>query len=298
MKTQLIQFIRIGIIYLLIIMFVYSSAQAQFPIKKQKQSKYPKLAREVLLDIVMSLPNPIETIEYTHWLMAPYKKANLSAKADNYLYQAWLIGMHFTRLHQALAYKKYKVVAFYINTMQPLIATLNSSKYFPANDLKALLKNDQKLDELLNKINQSYENLSDYWLKNGNPETSILMATGSFVESLYLLASISKETHAKEFLWNYLGYQKITLEQHLLLLSFYEEFPIIKKIIFVLNDLQRQFDEVKTYVQFEKPSLTYTNDVIIVEDNTRTRIKILKPVQTKLITKIKEVRTQLMPKNE
>ncbi|HAS45384.1 MAG TPA: hypothetical protein DCS93_33175 [Microscillaceae bacterium] len=260
--------IRSKLLIMVVFLGVSVASHAQFPIKKHRKSKHPSLAREVLSDIISSIPNPLEISVFAQQQYREYQKTKLPTKAQGYLHQAWLSGVYFARLHQACIYKKEKVAKAHLKAMQRLINKLSAAQYFPADELKVLLKNDKKLNDFLSRINQNYEGLRNHWQTLGYADAAIMMATGGFIESLYILASSKPNIHKKTF-WDRLGGQKVMLEQHLLLLTFYEETPLVKKVIAVLNDLQALFDQVKMDFEYQDPDLSYKDNIILTQDKTK-----------------------------
>ncbi|OJJ16340.1 hypothetical protein BKI52_34170 [marine bacterium AO1-C] len=288
--------IKNSVLMIALFLGISVASYAQFPTIGKVKSKHPRLSREVLSDIIGSLPNPLEISVFAQQQKIDYQKTKLPAKANGYLHQAWLSGVYFVRLHQACVYKKTEMAKAYLKAMQRLATTLSAAQYFPESKLKVLLKKNKKQGEFLSRINQSYEGLSYHWQIMGYADASIMMATGDFIESLYLLAS-SVSNVRKQTFWNRLRDQKIMLEQYLLLLSFYEESPEVKKVILALNELQLLFDQVKIDFEYQEPSLNYVNDMILAQDNTKTRIYIEEGTKRKLVNKIKEIRKRLMPQD-
>lgn len=276
------------------------TSQAQLPERKRVQRKIPALSREVLTDIIWSIPGPLELSVFAKNEKLHYQpfvaKSALRATPKNGFEQAWLMGVYFAGFAQACIYKKSKDARAYLKPMQQLVTKLKADKFFKADEFQALIGKPKRYEALLDKITQSYEGISNHWIKLNYPDLSIVMASGSFVESLYLLASPKYRIY-KQAYWDRLGEQKITLEMHLLLLSFYEHQPEVKKVLLKLNELQKIYDQVKIDFIYQKPKLDFSKDIIEVQGKTLARIQIDKATKQKLLKLINQLRAQLISLN-
>ena len=176
-------------VILILLLCIAIASQAQLPERKRVKRKHPVLSREVLTDIIWSIPGPLELSMFAKNERLNYQPSNiesaLKAKPGNGFQQAWLMGVYFAGFTQACVYKETKYAKAYLKPMQQLATKLKANEFFNAEEFKSMFGKSRRYEALLDKITQSYEDISNHWIKLNYPDLSILMASGSFVESLY-----------------------------------------------------------------------------------------------------------------
>ena len=89
----------------------------------------------------------------------------------------------------------------------------------------------------------SFNNASQFLDKNNRKDVGLLIATGSFIEGLYLSTSIYQKDKSKEAL-NIIGMQKVFAGNLVELLSDYADQKEINDLSASLKDLQKSYDAI------------------------------------------------------
>lgn len=264
-----------------------------------KKSGHPKLSREVLSDIVKSIPSPLEISFLIKDLGIQYDKKLLNS-ADNIsnyntkYKKALNLGIYSTDLGYANIYEQTQDALYYLNSVKEMADGLNIGQFFDFKTIKRLATKSNNLDSLLLETNTNLEKINDHLQEIGRADLTILILTGGWLESLYITCEIAKKS-PNELLNNRIGEQKIILEQLLLLLSFYEELPNVKSLIIDLNKLQKIYDNVKIDFQYNDPTTKEDdNGILIVDDNTSTKINFTDKDLNQILQTSREIRTKII----
>ncbi len=236
----------------------------------------PAISREVLSDIVKSIPSPLEISFLIKDLGIRYDRSILNASDNSANYntnyrQALNLGIYSTDLGYANIYEQTQDALNYLSAVRDMAEGLKIGQFFDFNTIKDLATKSDNLDSLLLVTSTNLERINDHLQESGRADLTILILTGGWLEALYLTCEVAKK-QPNELLRNRIGEQKLILDQLLLLLSFYEESPDIKKLIDELNELQNIYENVKITYEFEESTTEEENGILVVKDNTRSKI--------------------------
>lgn len=277
---------------LLYSIFSLTTARAQTPV-------HPRLSREVLGDIVKSIPSPLEISFLIKDLGIQYDKTllNLPEKAQHYkseFAQALNLGLYATDVGYANMYEQNKSVLGGLKAIEEMAKGLKVTPYYDFEKLRKLGTQSNKFDSLLLETNTILEKINEYFYKKKKSYLTILMLTGGWIESLYITCVIGKKS-PNELLNNRIGEQKIILEQLLLLLSFYESNAKVLNLITELNKLQGVYDKVKIDFQYNDPVTKQDkNGILIIDNNTSTKINFTKKDLEGILKTSKDIRAMII----
>lgn len=244
--------------------------------KDKKNKNSPAISKEVLSDIVKSIPSPLEISFLIKDLGIKYDKQILNSTDNigNYntpYKQALNLGIYSTDLGYANIYEQTQDALYYLTAVRDMAEGLKIGKFFDFEMIKQLATSRSNLDSLLLVTNSNLEKINDHLQEKGRADLTILILTGGWLEALYLTCEVAKK-QPNDLLNNRIGEQKIILDQLLLLLSFYEEQSSIKNLIADLNELQKIYDNVKIEYEYQESSTKEEDGILVVEDNTSSKI--------------------------
>lgn len=245
--------------------------------EEQKTSKGPAVSKEVLADIIKSIPSPIEISFFIKDLQIKYDKtiANSAENVQKYntnYKQALNLGIYSTDLGYCNIYEQTQDALGYLSAVKDMTTGLKMDQFLDFNTIKKLASSRSNLDSLLLVTTANLEKINEHLQEKGRADLTILILTGGWLESLYLTCAIAKK-HANEALFSRIGEQKIILDQLLLLLSFYENTGNIKSLIEDMNKLQTIYNDVKITYQYKQQNVKQQGDQIILEQNTESKIE-------------------------
>ena len=297
-----------NLILLLTFAFIFASCGGDKPEKtgeqllKDKEEKNktqtPAISKEVLSDIVKSIPSPLEISFLIKDLGIKYDKTILNS-ADNIskyntnFKQALNLGIYSTDLGYANIYEQTQDALYYLFAVKDMADALNIGQFFDINTIKRLATSNSNLDSLLLVTNSNLEKINDHLQEKGRADLTILILSGGWLEALYLTCEVAKK-QPNELLNNRMGEQKIILDQLLLLLSFYEENKNIKGLIDELNELQGIYDNVKITYEYEESSTKEENGILVVDDNTTSKINFTQKDLENILSVTEKIRKKII----
>lgn len=265
--------------------------------KTEKTSKPPAISKEVLSDIIKSIPSPLEISFLIKDLNIAYEKKVLSnaddlSKFNNNYKQAINLGIYSTDLGYSNIYGQTQDALNYLTAVKTMADGLKIGQHFDFKTIKKLASARDNLDSLLLVTNKNLEDINEHLQEKGRPDLTILILTGGWVEALYLTCEVAKKK-PNELLNNRIGDQKIILDQLLLLLSFYDDNANIKSLIEQMNRLQKMYENVKITVKTKQSTIKTTGDVIEVGGDSESIIEFTAKDLDNILNVTKEIRNKM-----
>lgn len=258
-----------------------------------------KLSKEVLGDIIKSIPSPLEISFLIQDLGIPYNRGYINdpATASRYktaIKQALNLGVYATDAGYTYLYKKEKATQSAFGANMKLAKKLKIEHLFDKKEWKEKVLKSNNFDSLLLQSNTMLEKINDYCYEKKQSHLTILMLTGGWLESLYITSSAAVKS-PNELLRHRLGEQKIILDQLLLLLSFYEQLPEIKALMRELKKLQKVYDNVEIKFEYNNPTTRVdTNGITIVDNNTTTKVVLNRLTLRQIVATTEWVRAKVI----
>lgn len=262
----------------------------------------PAVSKEVLADIIKSIPSPIEIsflikdlgINYDNNILNDAEK---SSKYNTDFKRALNLGIYSTDLGYANIYEQKQDAIKYLNSVKEMADGLKIGDFFDFQTIRKLATKNN-LDSLLMVTTMNLENINEHLQKKGRADLTIIILTGGWLEALYLSCEVAKKKPNK-LLDNRIGEQGIILDQLLLLLSFYEnEVPNIKSLIDDLHKLKKIYDDnVKieyTYTDTSTPEVDENGILMGGEGTTQSEITFTKEDLDSILQVTKEVRQKII----
>ncbi len=207
--------------------------------------------RKLLEEIQQQIPSPIEMSNTIQASGAPYSPtllnnvSNLSSYNTGFR-KAINIGIFGTDLGYANLYSQKTKSVEYLKAILQLATDINVNQFFKVDEM---IENQNNLEELVNKSNQSFMEMDAYLKDKNKGDLSSAILIGGYIEALYLTTKIyEKSTNAKETLKEKLADQKIILENIDKLAKLYEKNANFKDLITGIQELK---------VAYENVSITY-----------------------------------------
>ncbi|MCU0443399.1 MAG: hypothetical protein MUE85_00680 [Microscillaceae bacterium] len=272
-------------------------------LKKDKEAKNnkptaPAISKEVLSDIVKSIPSPLEISFLIKDLGIKYDKNVLNSADNTSKYntgykQALNLGIYSTDLGYANIYQQTQDALYYLTAVNEMAKGLKIEQFFDFNTIKKLATSSNNLDSLLLVTNTNLEKINERLQEKNQADMTILILTGGWLEALYLTCEVAKK-QPNELLNNRIGEQKIILDQLLLLLSFYEESNNIKSLIEDMNELREIYENVKISYEYEESQTKEENGILVVDDKTTSKINFTGKDLDNILNVTKKIRQKII----
>lgn len=260
--------------------------------------KGPKISDDIIIDILQSIPSPLEISLLIKQVGTEYNSANLNhhdyvANYNTTYKQALNLGVYSTDLGYCNLYNKNQDVLNYLNSVKKLADQLNIGQYFDYNTIKRLAQSSNNMDSLLNMTQKNFAQINDHLREQKRESLSILILTGGWVEAVYLTTLVHQKS-ANPKLKEKIGEQKIALDQILLVLDVYKTKPNFEGLLNDLRELQKLYNAVEIKSVVGTPVMKEVNGELIIVDNSVTEVKITDAQIEEISSLIKSIRNKII----
>ncbi len=257
-----------------------------------------EISEQAIDEIVQNISSPVEIAALIKAVGVPYSKDYLATTdyVDNYntsFKQALGLGIFGADLGYQNMYNKTGGVIDYISAIKTLADGIRVGQFFDFTTLKRLATNNQNLDSLMYISVQNFNQMDRYLRENNRSNLSSLIVAGVWIESMYLLSEVIKESPNAE-LSEKIGEQKIILSNLMLLLKNYERDPKFKELIDQLAEIQELYKDVTITYEKGEPEAVEENGMLVIKQNDKQYIEISNETLFKIMEKTVEVRNNVI----
>lgn len=257
-------------------------------------SQQTNVSHEVLIDIIRSIPNSVETSALIKDLNAKYNnELSVEQIPKTFFQSVLLLGMYEARLDYATIFGQKKDALKYLKKIKELYDIFKKPKGLNYQDAKKQFSTKKNINTLVN-INQiNLDKSETAFFQQRKYSLLIIKLTGTWLEAMYMTSKANK-TSPDESLEQKIAEQKIILEQLLLLLSFFDDKPNFQLLIRQLNDLQEVYENVKISYEYDEANISIKKNMVVVDDNTSSSIKITQKELNTILQIIEKIRNKII----
>ncbi len=297
------------LIYILLPLLIFAACRSD----KQKETDFSKefevpdsviyegeleISQQAMDEIVQNISSPVEIAALIKAVGVPYSNQHLATTdfVDHYntsFKKALGLGIFGADLGYQNMYNKTGGVIDYISAIKTLADGIRVGQFFDFTTLKRLATNNQNLDSLMYISVQNFNQMDRYLRENKRSNLSSLIVAGVWIESMYLLGEVIKESPNAE-LSEKIGEQKLILSNLMILLRNYERDPDFKKLIDDLNEIQEIYKNVTITVEKGEPEMLEEDGMLVIKQNDKQEIEISDETLFKIIDKTVAVRNKII----
>ena len=230
-----------------VILTVYSCGQSQQAKPAEEQTINKDDVKESVSEIIQHIPSPFELAQKLDDIGAGYMPTALNdvEKIDKYFTEknkALNLGVYGADLAYVTTYDKKQDVNVYAAAVKTLIDELNIAINFTeivSEDTKEKMENK---DTIVKVVTNTFYEVYDFLNENSDPSLAALVATGIWVESLYLAMQISEETFNNNDFVQIIYNQQTSLGKLIELLDNFKDDELIQQQKTALTKLKQQFE--------------------------------------------------------
>lgn len=179
------------------------------------------------------------------------------------------LGIYGTDLSYLNIYERTPQSISYLGVLKKLSDELDLTQAFNADFYSGIERNIGQKDSLLVLLSRTYRTADAYLRENDRTEIGALILTGGWVESLYILTRIAKNTSNREII-NRIGEQKHPLDNLIELLTpFYYKSPEYSTIIDHFIELAYEFDGIIYSYSYKPPKIDSEKRIMYINSESR-----------------------------
>jgi len=246
-----------------------------------------KISVQAMNEIIENISSPIEMAAIVKDLGAPFSSRYLSNldNIDNHgssFRMAFTLGVLGADLGYLNVYEKTGTSVNYLAAISKISDGLKISQFFDFNTMKRLATTSTNLDSLMFLSVHSFNLMDDHLRITDRSNLSSLMVTGVWIEGMYLATQVVKE-NPDTTLAQYIGEQKIILNDLLLILRNYERDAQFSELIKDLEQIKIEFDKVKISYQLGEPKAVEQDGMLMIVQQESSIVEINQDVLSNIV---------------
>ena len=253
-----------------------------------------EISEQAMDEIIENVSSPIEIAALIKDLGIPFNSKYLSDPDRMNSYNtsfdmAFNLGMLGADLGYLNVYEKTGNVVHYLTTINKLADGLKVSQFYDFNTLKRLASESTNLDSLMFLSVRSFNQMDDHLRDTDRSNLSALMIAGIWMEGMYQATQVVNEK-ADPLLAEYIGEQKLILNDLLLILKNYEKDDQFKALIKDFETIKNEFDKVEISYEMGEPEMKEEDGMLVVVQQERSVVNISNEVLDNIIKVNKKIR--------
>ena len=259
----------------------------------------PSIDQEVIGSILGQIPSPLEISVLLKQSKVKYNASllntpdNVSKYNTNYK-MALNLGVYGTDLGYTNIYEQNKDGIKYLTSIKSLANQLNIGQFFDIETIARLATNSRNLDSLLLITTQNFNSINRYLQEQNRSNLSVLLLTGGWIEAMQVTCQLAVKNPDHNDLREKIGEQKITLEQILLLYSFYENDENMASLLKDLKELEAAFNNINITYTYKESSMEVVDGVAVIKDNSTTTIDITEDDVKNIMSRTNTIRNKII----
>lgn len=241
---------------------------------------------------LFSVPSPVQTALLIKSLEIPFNETLLNSKDNMSGYteesaKAMNLGIYGADLGYVTLYDQNAKAISYLSAVESLANDLGISGAFDKTFLERFEANSNNEDSMLVILSDAFRKGDNFLKENERKNTSALILTGGWLESMHLATALYKESNEPKILQR-IGQQKQSLETIIELLGKYNNEGQNDTYIAHFESLNELFKEIKVTYEYVEP--TTNEDAKMTTINSKMKIDISDELADKIIAKVSEIR--------
>lgn len=244
---------------------------------------------------LFSVPSPVQTALLIKSLEIPFNETLLNSKENMNSYteegaKAINLGIYGADLGYVTLYDQNAKAMSYLSAVESLANDLGISGAFDKTFLERFEANSNNEDSMLVILSDAFRKGDNFLKENERKNTSALILTGGWLESMHLATALYKESEEPKILER-IGQQKQSLETIIELLEKYNDNGQNDEYIAHFESLNELFKKIKTSYQYVEP--TTNEDKKLTTIKSKMNIEISEELAQEIIAKVKEIRMDI-----
>ncbi|HZH86831.1 MAG TPA: hypothetical protein VFD77_05900 [Brumimicrobium sp.] len=245
---------------------------------------------------LFSVPSPVQTALLIKSLSIPFNETLLNDKdnANNYIVpssQAINLGIYGADLGYVTLYDQSAKSLSYLSVVEDLSNKLGIAGAFDKSFIERFERNSNNEDSMLVILTDGFRKADNFLKENDQKNTSALILTGGWLESMYFATQLYKESKNEKILTR-IGEQKQSLETIIELMEKYNHNGQNDEYIVLFKDLKSLFMEIKTSYEYVEPKTDKALKLTTIK--SKMNIEISDELAKKIIEKVAATRAKII----
>lgn len=259
-----------------------------------KNNIKPDISAEVINDIIQSIPSPLEMASmlkdnnqaYDVTLLNP--TSNIDKYTTNYKI-AFNVGVYSADLGYINIYEKTFSAMEYLNNIRKLSNEIKVGQFFDFETLKRLATNNKNYDSLIFISTENFNKMDAHLRTQNRSELSVLMISGAWLEGLSISCQVAKRNPNPKLIEK-IGFEKINLDNILLILNAYKNDKYFAQIVNEFEKLKQIYSKISISYEYKEPETKEVNGQLVIINNSKSTVNINEEQVSEIINEVSRVR--------
>lgn len=257
-----------------------------------------QVTREVIDEMIQSLPQPIEIANIIHQSGMEFSKEmlvpseNSTGYPDKY-YQSMAFGAYGVDLGYINLHEKNLYAIDYLESIQDLAKEIKVDQFFDFFALSEIAKSRNDADSMISISTKNFNKIDNFLRNQNRGELSVLILIGAWMEGMHMLGEIHGHTQSKDIEMR-IGEQKVVFDNIVLITEKLSKIPHFKQLGTDMQDLKLAYSEVAISYVYKQPETKEVNGELVIIDKTETNVTITPETLNKLTKAIQSIRNKYL----
>jgi hypothetical protein len=257
-----------------------------------------EISAESMNSIIESIPSPLEIAMVIKNSGNGFNETILNKQENARLYttdqaKALSIGVYGGDLGYINIYEKAYLTVNYLTTIKGLADDINIGQFFDFTTIKRMASNSDKMDSLIYLSTINFNKMDAFLRSQKRSNLSILMVTGTWTEGLYIATQVAKENKSKDLV-DWIGYQKIIIDQLILGLSAYKNDEYFQNIVTDFKSLKTLYDKISISYDYHEPESVEVDGRLVIVDKSTSTVNITEEQVNEICALVSQIRSRLV----
>jgi hypothetical protein len=274
------------------------NADEQKLLAEPDTAKQVKINHQVLDEMIMTLPQPIEianiitksNMEFSKTMLVPSE--NSDSYADKY-YQSMAFGAYGVDLGYINLNEKTLYTLEYLESIRNLSKDLKVDQFFDFSSLAELSKNRNNADSLVQISTRNFNKIDGFLRENDRGEQSVLILIGAWIEGMHMFGEIQKTAPSQDINTR-IGEQKVVFDNVYALLDKMSAIDHFKMMKTDFADLKAAYDKVEIAYIYREPETKEIDGELVFIDKSETKISIDDATLAQVVAGIEKIRLKYL----
>jgi hypothetical protein len=258
------------------------------------------ISEEAITNIIQSIPTPIEISSLIKDAGAQYDANMLNPAGNVSKYNsnkdiAFNIGVYSADLGYINIYEKTYSALEYLSAVKKLADEIKIGQFFDFETLKRIAANNKNYDSLLFISTDNFNKMDKHLREQKRGELSVLMITGAWLEGMHVATQVCKVKETKDLV-DRVGYQKINLDNLLMILNAYNQNKYFADLATEFTRLKKIYEKVAITTEYKEPETKEINGKLVIVDNSKSSVDISEATLQEITVAVDEIRGKLIRK--
>jgi hypothetical protein len=257
-----------------------------------------EVSQEIIDELIYSIPSPLELTsairasgaKYTESVLNPYN--NAGNYVDNHK-KALNLGVYGADMGYINIYEQNLATVSYMSSIKRIANDLKVGQFFDLQTIKRLSAMKENIDSLLMITTTGFSKMDSYLREQERSNISVMIATGTWVEGMYILTQITKDAPTEELI-SRIGEQKTTLDNLLLILNVFKNDAKIQALVPDFEELKAAYTDVEIIITYGEPTSREVDGKLVIEDNSNSEVKVTDEQLANIIEMFAALRSKII----